>query len=127
MDIKFYRCSHCGNIITKLTDSGVPVHCCGEPMVRLDSNTDDGAAVEKHVPIVEKDGSSVVVKVGSVDHPMAPEHFIEWIYLVTDNSSYVAHLKAGDYPQAEFRLNDGSEVKAVYAYCNLHGLWQANL
>ena len=128
MEFKLYYCTHCGNIIFKVVDKGVPVMCCGQKMEELVPNTTD-AAQEKHVPVVEKtphgSGSSVTVKVGSVEHPMLPEHFIEWIVLETQQGSQIKHLKPGEKPQAVFALAEGDQTVAAYAYCNLHGLWKA--
>ena len=84
--MKFYVCAHCGNIITFVKDSGVPVMCCGEKMQEIVPGTVD-AAVEKHLPVVSVEGSQVTVQVGSVEHPMLPEHFIEWIVLETSTGS----------------------------------------
>ena len=78
----FYRCKHCGNIIAYINDSGVPVMCCGEKMEAIEPNTTD-AAGEKHVPVVYTDGNTVMVSVGSVEHPMLEEHYIQWIMLET--------------------------------------------
>ena len=126
MDLKFYICEHCGNIITLLRSSGAPVSCCGDPMKELVANTTD-AAQEKHVPVISTDGNKVVVKVGSTAHPMLPEHFIEWIYLETKQGGHRRALAAGDAPEAVFLLADGDQAVAAYAYCNLHGLWKANI
>ena len=122
--MKFYRCNHCKQIITKLNDSGVPVICCGEPMKELVPNTTD-AAGEKHVPVVEVNGKDVKVTVGSVIHPMVEEHFIEWVVVETTKGVLRRNLKAGEAPKVEFALLPDEEVQAVYAYCNLHGLWRA--
>ena len=122
MEQKFYICKHCGNIIAKLKDSGVPVVCCGEPMAELIPGT-TAAAVEKHVPEYSVDGNVVTVKVGSVEHPMTEEHYIEWILLHTKQGNQRKVLTPQDKPQACFALCDGDEVEAVYAYCNLHSLW----
>ncbi|MBO4579215.1 MAG: desulfoferrodoxin [Clostridiales bacterium] len=122
MALKFYRCSHCGNIIIKVVDKNVPVVCCGERMEEIIPSSTD-AAVEKHVPVIAVDGNIVTVSVGSVAHPMIPEHFIEFIVLETSKGFQLAELKAGDTPSATFALTEGTEVKAAYAYCNLHGLW----
>ena len=124
MDLKIYRCETCGNIVVKLKDSGVPVVCCGSPMKELVPGTTD-AAVEKHVPVVKTEGNRVTVTVGSVEHPMLPEHFINFIVLETENGFSVKHLNPGEKPEAVFTINDGEKVKAVYEYCNLHGLWKA--
>lgn len=122
--MKFYVCEHCGNIITFVHSAGVPVICCGQKMTEIVPGTTD-AAVEKHVPVISVNGSAVTVKVGSVDHPMIPEHFIQWIALETKQGQQIKHLTPNDQPQAFFALAEGDEVVAAYAYCNLHGLWMA--
>lgn len=122
--MKFYLCEHCGNIITFVHSAGVPVMCCGQKMTEIVPGTTD-AAVEKHVPVVSVSGSTVTVKVGSVEHPMVPEHFIQWIALETKQGSQIKHLTPNDPPQAVFALAEGDEVVAAYAYCNLHGLWMS--
>ena len=124
MDMKFYICEHCGNIIAKVKDAGVPVVCCGEKMKELVPNTED-AAQEKHVPVYEVKGNVVEVNVGAADHPMLEEHFIEWVALQTDKGNQRKALRPGAAPHATFALLDGEQVEAVYAYCNLHGLWKA--
>lgn len=122
--MKFYRCEHCGNIITFVHSAGVPVMCCGQKMTELVPGTTDGAA-EKHVPVVEVQGSTVQVKVGSVEHPMLPEHFIQFIAIETKHGSQIKYLQPGEKPQASFVLADGDQLVATYEYCNLHGLWKA--
>ena len=122
--MKFYRCEHCGNIITFVHSAGVPVMCCGQKMTELVPGTTDGAA-EKHVPVVEVQDSTVQVKVGSVEHPMLPEHFIQFIAIETKHGSQIKYLQPGEKPQASFVLADGDQLVAAYEYCNLHGLWKA--
>ena len=124
MEVKFFRCEHCGNIIEMVEDKGVPVVCCGQRMTERVAGTSDGAR-EKHVPVYEVKDNIVHVKVGEVAHPMIPEHYIEWIVLQTKNGVQRKELNPGDKPEACFALCDGDEVEAVYAYCNLHGLWKA--
>ena len=121
--MKFYRCEHCGNIITFVHSAGVPVMCCGQKMTELVPGTTDGAA-EKHVPVVEVQGSTVQVKVGSVEHPMLPEHFIQFIAIETKHGSQIKYLQPGEKPQASFVLADGDQLVDAYEYCNLHGLWK---
>lgn len=118
---KFYICRHCGNIIGMIESSGVPVVCCGEKMEQLIPNTTE-AAGEKHVPVVTVEGNTVSVKVGSVEHPMTDDHYIQWIYLETEKGGQRKNLKPGETPAAKFVLEDDEPV-GVYAYCNLHGLW----
>lgn len=123
-EMKFYRCDHCGNIITFVHASGVPVMCCGQKMTELVPGTSDGAA-EKHVPAVTVEGGLVSVQVGSVEHPMLEEHHIEFIAIETSRGSQIKYLKPGEKPCAQFVLAQGEELVATYEYCNLHGLWKA--
>lgn len=124
MKQKFYVCEHCGNIITKVKDSGVPVFCCGQKMKEMVPGTTD-AAVEKHVPVYEVEGNVVNVKVGSVEHPMQPEHYIQWIVVETNQGVQIKYLEPEQPPVASFELAEGEEVVAVLEFCNLHGLWKA--
>lgn len=121
--MRFYRCEHCGNIIMYATDAGVAVMCCGEEMQELRPGTVD-ASVEKHVPVVETADGCVTVRVGEVEHPMIPEHHIEWIVLETAEGMQKKDLHPGGEPAAQFCLSDHDKVIAVYEYCNLHGLWK---
>ena len=124
MEMRFYRCSHCGQIVAIVKYTGAPLVCCGEPMKEIIPGTSDGAA-EKHVPVCEVKDGKVTVCVGSVEHPMLPEHYIEWIAIQTKTGNQRKALKAGDAPKAEFYIAPDDEVVAVYAYCNLHSLWKA--
>lgn len=119
----YLRCEICGNIVGVIEDAGVELICCGEPMKQLVANTTD-ASTEKHVPVIVRDGDYIVVKVGSVDHPMVPEHFIEWISVAQENRTQRVTLKPGEKPEAKFCVGDGKVT--VYEYCNLHGLWVAD-
>lgn len=122
MELKFFKCNHCGQIIIKLVDTGVPVICCGEPMEELVADTTD-AALEKHVPVVSIDGNQVCVNVGEVDHPMVPEHYITDIVLQTEKGYQVHPLQPGDAPHADFTIAEDDVAIRVYEYCNVHGLW----
>ena len=123
MEQMFYICEHCGNIIAKVRDSGVPVICCGQPMTQIVPGTSDGAH-EKHVPVYTVEGNIVTVTVGAVEHPMVDVHYIEWISLQTSSGNQRKVLKPGDAPKACFALCEGDKVEAVFAYCNLHSLWK---
>lgn len=124
MEQRFFICEHCGNIVAMVKDTGVPVMCCGQKMTEIIPGTAD-AAVEKHVPVYQVEGNVVKVQVGAVDHPMLPEHFIEWVSIQTRQGNQRKALKPGGEPKVCFALCEGDEVEAVYAYCNLHGLWKA--
>lgn len=122
--MKFFVCETCGNFVGMVVDSGAPMSCCGKQMKELVPGTSDGA-VEKHVPVYTVDGNKVVVTVGSVEHPMVENHYIEWIALETKKGAQRKVLNPGEKPSVEFALTDDDSVVAVYAYCNLHGLWKA--
>ena len=125
MSNKFRLCRKCGNLVGMVHDSGVPLVCCGQPMDILEANTSEGAG-EKHLPVVQVDGDTVRVNVGSVDHPMLDAHYIEWIFVQTEHGGQRKALRPGDAPHAEFFLK-GDKALAVYAYCNLHGLWMSEV
>ncbi len=125
MSKKFFICKHCGNLVGMIHASGAPMTCCGDEMTELIPNTTD-AANEKHVPVVTISDDVVTAEVGSVAHPMVPEHYIQWIYVETKNGGQIKRLSPEDAPKAEFTLNN-DEVIAVYEYCNLHGLWKTDL
>ena len=125
LNTKFYICPHCGNIVEMVHDAGVKPFCCGQKMNELIPNTVD-ASGEKHIPTVKVEGNTVEVNVGSVDHPMVDVHWIEWVQLVTDKGSYRKWLNPGEAPNVKFLLSEEKPV-AVYAYCNLHGLWKTEL
>lgn len=125
-DAKFFVCKHCGNIITFVQDAGVKVSCCGDVMDELVPGTVE-ASYEKHIPDVTVDGSKVTVAVGSVAHPMLEEHHIAWVYLKTNVGGQIKYLKVGAEPVAVFQLSDGEKAEAAFEYCNLHGLWKADI
>ena len=124
-NVKFYICPHCGNIVEMLHDAGVNPLCCGQEMNELIPGSVE-ASGEKHIPAVTVSGDIVEVNVGSVNHPMEDVHWIEWVQLLTDKGSYRKWLNPGEAPHVNFLLNEEKPV-AVYAYCNLHGLWKTEL
>ncbi|MEG0978860.1 MAG: desulfoferrodoxin family protein [Oscillospiraceae bacterium] len=122
---KFFVCKHCGNLVAVIEDAKVPMVCCGEKMTELVPGSVD-ASVEKHVPQVTVDGKKVTVEVGSVEHPMVPEHFIKWIFIQTEKGAQIKYLSPEQSPKAVFELADDTVVTA-YAFCNLHGLWSKDI
>lgn len=122
--MKFFKCSICGKEITFIKETGVPTICCGQEMQEIIPGSVD-AAQEKHVPVITREGNTVTVQVGSVEHPMLAEHHIEWIILETNKGWQKRDLALTDKPEAVFTLTEGEEVVAAYEYCNLHGLWMA--
>lgn len=116
-----YKCELCGNIVEVLHTGGGELVCCNQPMVLLEENMTD-AATEKHVPVIEKSGNTITVKVGSVAHPMEEKHYIEFIEILADGKVYRKYLKPGDTAEAVFEIS-ADKVEAR-AYCNLHGLWK---
>ncbi len=123
---KFFVCKHCGNFVGMIHESGVQMICCGDPMTEVVPNTTD-AAQEKHVPVITVSGNTVTVDIGSIPHPMTPEHHIAWVYLETTEGGQRKCLVETGAPKAEFSLTPGDKVIAAYEYCNLHGLWKASL
>ncbi len=120
---QFFKCKKCGKIV-EIVNKGCPVVvCCGEEMSELKANTTDGAS-EKHVPVIEKNGDKITVKVGSAVHPMEADHFIQWIEIETDKGIQRKNLNPGEEPKATFVLSE-EKLLAAYEYCNKHGLWKA--
>ena len=122
---KFFICNHCGNLIGLIKNKGAPVVCCGENMQELIPNTME-ASTEKHLPDVTVSGDSISVQVGSVPHPMEAEHYISFVYVETKCGGQRKCLEVGAKPNLTFSFAEDSPV-AVYAYCNLHGLWKTEL
>jgi superoxide reductase len=121
-----YKCEICGNIVEVVHASGGTLVCCGKPMVLLKENTVD-ASLEKHVPIIETAKKGVLVKIGSIPHPMEEKHYIEFIEVITkDNKSDKKFLKPGDKPEAEFCISI-ENILFAREYCNLHGLWSSKI
>jgi superoxide reductase len=121
--LEVYKCDLCGNIVEVVHGGGGELVCCGKPMVLQAENTVD-AAVEKHVPVIEKLEHGIKVTVGSVPHPMVDDHYIEWIEVVAGGKSYKEYLSPGGSPEATFCVK-AAEVTVVREYCNLHGHWKS--
>ena len=124
-ETRFYICEHCGNIIGMIHNAGVPVVCCGQKMTKLEAGVVE-ASREKHIPVVKVNDGKVEATVGSVLHPMTEDHYITWVYLETDKGGQRKSLMPTDAPKVSFALADEKPI-AVYAYCNLHGLWKAEI
>ena len=126
MDMQFYKCPKCGNIVAYVKHGKCNVVCCGEEMKEMKPNTSDGAG-EKHVPVIEQYGDHITVKVGSVPHPMLEAHYITFVVLETNLGYQKKDLTPGGKPEAVFALADGEKAVAAYEYCNLHGLWKTEV
>ena len=120
---QIFRCNTCGNMFELIMVGGGTPTCCGSDLELLSDDPKDVGA-EKHIPIIEKTGSGVKVKVGKVQHPMEEKHYIAWIEIITDKGTQRAYLKPGDLPEAEFMVDDISNIKAK-EYCIIHGLWRS--
>lgn len=120
--LQIYKCEVCGNIVEVLHGGKGELVCCEQPMKLYKENTVD-AALEKHIPVIEKTESGFKVKIGSVAHPMIEEHYIEWIEAIVDGVAYRKFLKPGDAPEAEFCINADNII--AREYCNIHGLWKS--
>jgi len=121
----FFICKHCGNLVGFIENKGVPVMCCGEKMSELVPNSTEASA-EKHLPAVTVSGGGICVEVGSMPHPMDEAHNIAFVYVETERGGQRKCLKAGQAPKVGFCFDDDRPV-AVFAYCNLHGLWKTEL
>ncbi|MCF0125348.1 MAG: desulfoferrodoxin [Clostridia bacterium] len=127
MKQKFLKCEKCGamvGVVKDCTCENCGIKCCGEQMKEIIPGTVD-AAVEKHIPVYVKEGNKIHVTVGEIEHPMGEEHYIEWISIQTKQGNQRKALKPGDEPKACFSICENDEIEAIYAYCNLHGLWKA--
>jgi len=122
---KFYICSHCNNIASPVINNGPPLVCCGEKMGVIAPNTVEASA-EKHLPAVTQEGDTLTVQIGSAIHPMTPEHHINFLYVETERGGQRKCLDIGQEPVQKFSLVE-DKPKAVYAYCNLHGMWMTQL
>ncbi|MDO4403446.1 MAG: desulfoferrodoxin family protein [Atopobiaceae bacterium] len=124
-DVKFFKCTKCANMFVKVIEGPCTPVCCGEPCVELEAGSTD-AATEKHVPAVTREGGKIIAKVGEVAHPMLDAHFIQFVALATEDRLEIKKLKPGEEPVATFAC-DGAENVTIYEYCNLHGLWKAEI
>ena len=122
---KFFRCSECGNMIGFIEDKGIDLICCGQPMKIIEPNVTE-ASTEKHLPVAEIDQDRIVVKVGSVEHPMLDEHYIQWIAVMSANRVQRVRLEPHMKPEATFYVLEKGDVE-IYEYCNLHGLWKTTI
>lgn len=118
-----YKCALCGNIVEVLHGGNGTLVCCGQAMKHYVENEVD-AATEKHIPVIECTNDGIKVSVGTVLHPMADDHYIEWIELIVDGKTQRQMLNPGDQPVAIFSGVKSDNVTAR-AYCNLHGLWKS--
>jgi len=120
--LEVYKCEICGNIVEVLHSGSAPLVCCNQKMTLMSENTTD-AAVEKHVPVIERGKGTISVKIGSVPHPMQEEHYIEWIEILADGKAYREFLQPGGKPEAVFQVQ--ADQVTAREYCNLHGHWKA--
>jgi len=121
--LEIYRCEVCGNIVEVTFGSGGTLTCCKQPMILQEEKTAD-FSVEKHVPIIEATENGVKVKVGSTDHPMTDDHYIQWIEIINGEYIQRKYLKPGDKPEAEFFVKFSDKLVAR-EYCNMHGNWKS--
>ncbi len=121
--MKYFICEICGNLVELINEGGGELVCCGEAMTEIKARTTD-EGTEKHLPIVQKNDSEVIVKIGSVEHPMTEEHHIEWISIHYNNKTQRIKLNPISKAEVTFKINGDIEKMEVYSYCNIHGLWK---
>ena len=127
MKMTFKRCSICGQIVGVVNETGVPLICCGKEMEIISPKTVEAELGEKHLPVFKKEKNKLIVEVGKVFHPSTEEHYIEWIALVTNKGHQRKILKPKDKPTVTFMLDDDEEPLEIYAYCNIHSLWELDI
>ena len=120
--LEIYKCDACGNIVEVVNGGDGELVCCGSPMAKMDAKTADQGK-EKHVPVIEKKGSKITVKVGDVPHPMEPNHYIQWIELLADGRAYLQFLEPGAAPEAVFTVE--ADSVSAREHCSIHGLWKS--
>ena len=125
---KLFKCDGCKGIAEIIgsnenKNTGM-LSCCGKPMSELKENTNPEVS-EKHIPVIEKLENGIKIKIGAKEHPSIPEHYIEWIEVITENNIYRKNLKPGDKPEAVFDIKENNYT--VRAYCNIHGLWRLDV
>ncbi|MFA5050401.1 MAG: desulfoferrodoxin [Candidatus Micrarchaeia archaeon] len=119
---EIYKCNVCGNIVELVHASIGELVCCQKPMVLLEEKTQD-VGNEKHVPLIEQTKNGILVKIGSIAHPMEEKHYIEFIEVLLNQKVYRKYLRPGEKPEAEFEISYSGEIIAR-EYCNIHGLWK---
>jgi len=120
--LEVYKCQVCGNMVEVLQVGGGALVCCGQEMTLLKENSTD-AAVEKHVPVIERLANGIKIKVGSVEHPMVKEHFIQWVEVIAQGKACRHFFNPGEKPEAVFGITPNKLT--AREYCNLHGLWKS--
>lgn len=124
--MKFFICSICHNIVELIDDRGVPLFCCGKPMQALIPNQNETSS-EKHKPIYTLNDTSIIVNLGKENHPMEEKHYISWVQIETNHGTQRKKLKPTDKPQVIFPLLEDEKIKSIFAYCNIHGLWETKI
>lgn len=120
--MEIYKCFKCGNVVEVLVGAGGELVCCGEPMKLMDEKTKEGAG-EKHLPVVEASGDGILVRVGSVAHPMDADHWIQFVEVIRkDGKVGRKDLNPGDKPEVFFEISP-ENVAVAREFCNKHGLW----
>lgn len=119
---ELYKCSVCSNVVEVVHQGATALVCCNKPMEKLDAKEEETGR-EKHLPVIEDLGNGILVKVGSVEHPMEEKHSIRFIEVLTKDQVLRAELVPGQKPAVEFAIKP-EDVVEVREYCNLHGLWK---
>lgn len=124
MTPKCYVCPICGKVIVQMVEAPTETICCGHPMKEMPVQT-TGQSEKAHVPVVTRpDAYTLQVIVGAEPHPMTDQHHICFVLAKTAHGMLVHHFQPEEKTLAQF-CDACDPVQAVYAYCNLHGFWQA--
>lgn len=117
---QIWKCEICGDIVEVLHSSPGELVCCGQPLTLIEPKREE-EGYEKHLPVIEREGNGIMVKVGSIEHPMMENHYIEWIALDTEKNVLRQFLNLGEKPMAVFTTAE--KVSQARDYCNIHGQW----
>ena len=129
--LQIYRCEVCGNIVQVLIEGHGELVCCGEPMTLLSPKINENEGLEKHIPVYTakpgcENAVAIHVTVGSTEHPMTEEHYVQWIYVQSEHGGQRKSLNPGDKPEAVFVFKNDKPIK-IFEYCNLHGLYSCDI
>jgi len=122
---EIYKCEKCGNIIEVVHGGKGTLVCCGVDMIKFNEKEAE-SSVEKHVPIFAETQNGIKISVGSTEHPMTDEHFIEWIEVINGDYINRKYLNPTDKPEAEFYVKKQPGL-IIRSFCNKHGLWKNNI
>lgn len=122
-NIKIARCEQCHQVVVLNEKEEAPL-CCGKQMTILKVQ-DNEALEDTHLPVINRKDGRLFAYTGAYDHPMEPDHYIEWMALQSEKDTRICYFHPGETPSVPLKPGEG--VIAVYSYCNQHGLWKTEI